>query len=360
MASVDFAAGSNVNDILMFGRYCQAMLAMEPGSIDGTKPLSPEEAAYISGTAAYDDSTVAMVCRERLDLGIDYYYAVKQQITSLLRAWDAVLDEKRRYDTVGWLERSRTFMDSFQLCSYLIPQRVSLGFFGPVRAPYLEPHSTIPALSPQPSYYSATSTIVNSPTDWADYESSMYDSGYGEGSPAVNDEYPESLAISPTVSNDSFEHGDFGGGGAGVVMISSDNGASESEYSYQSSDSDDSEQSEVPNLPNKFKSRSGPKAGSRDTGLYRPDGSKDARWESLLNDPPRARQPYQEEIQRDEDFGKRRPVSNKRKARSLDLEELAPRKKQALAGHRSGSHGSRDGTDDGSKRTRTRSRPCTV
>ncbi|KAJ0103768.1 uncharacterized protein J7T55_001224 [Diaporthe amygdali] len=214
MASINFAAGSNVNDILMFGRYCQRILAMEPGSVYGMKPLKPEEAASISGTAAYDDSTAAVVCKERLDLGLDYYYAVKQQIMSLLRVWDAILDEKRRYDTVGWLERSRTFMDSFQLCSYLIPQRVSIGFLGPdVGAPQLGPQNTIPASSSQASYYSTTSTIVNTPTDWADYENSMYDSGYGGGSPSGTEEYPEGLAISPTASNDSFENGDFGDGG---------------------------------------------------------------------------------------------------------------------------------------------------
>lgn len=59
---------------------------MEPGSIDGIKPLSPKEAVYISGTTAYNDSTIVMVYRERLDLGINYYYIVKQQITLLLRA----------------------------------------------------------------------------------------------------------------------------------------------------------------------------------------------------------------------------------------------------------------------------------
>lgn len=91
----------------------------------------------------------------------------------------------------------------------------------------------------------------------------------------MNYKYLEGLVISPTVSDDSFEHSDFGGGEARTVVISSDNNTSESEYSYQSSDSDDSEQSEVPNFPNKFKSRSGLKAGLRDTGLYRLDGLGD-------------------------------------------------------------------------------------
>lgn len=360
MASFDFAAGSNVNDILMFGRYCQMILAMEPRSIDGMKPLSPEEAAYISGTAAYDDSTAAMVCKERLDLGIDYYYAVKQQITSLLRAWDAVLDEKRRYDTVGWLERSRTFMDSFQLCSYLIPQRASIGFFGPdMVVPQSGPNNPVPAFSPQPSYYSATSTIVNTPTDWAEFENSMYDSD-GEGSPSVDDEYPESLAISSTVSAENFENDDFGGGGAGVVSISSDDDGSESEYSYQSSDSGDSDHGEVTDFPNVLNTGSIPKAGSRNRDTYRGDDWEGAAQKRLLNNSNRGQGPCQEIIQCDKKVGKPQPVSKKRKARSLDLDEVKPRKKQVVAVHGSGSHGSWDRADDGSKRPRTRSRPCTV
>lgn len=357
MASVDFAAGSNVNDILMFGRYCQTILAMETGSIDGMKPLSPEEAAYISGTVAYDDSTAAIVCKERLDLGVDYYYAVKQQITSLLRVWDAVLDEKRRYDTVGWLERTRTFMDAFQLCSYLIPKRASIGLFRPEMGfPQVGPNNSIPALSPEHSYYSATSTIVNTPIDQAGYENFAYDSGYEERISPENEGYPESLAISPTVY-ESLENGGFGEGGAGLVSLSSDDDASGSEYSYHS-DSDDSDQSEGPDPAPKLQSSSGLKAGLRDPGLCRLDDSEYAPWERLLNNPnnlPEARQPYQyqQEMQRDENVGNRRPVSNKRKARSLDLDDLPPKRGKVLAVHGSDGRRARGGSDHLSKRLRT-------
>jgi hypothetical protein len=50
---------------------------MELGSINNIKPLSPKEVVYISRTVAYDDLTMVMVYRERLDLGINYYYVVK-------------------------------------------------------------------------------------------------------------------------------------------------------------------------------------------------------------------------------------------------------------------------------------------
>ena len=47
---------------------------MELGSF---KLLHPHEELHISGTAAYDDSTAVVVCKERPDLDLDYYYAVK-------------------------------------------------------------------------------------------------------------------------------------------------------------------------------------------------------------------------------------------------------------------------------------------
>lgn len=360
MASIDFAAGSNVNDMLMFGSYCQTISAMGTGSADGMKPLSPEETAYITGTAAYDNPTAAIVCRQRLDLGIDYYYAVKQQIRSLLRVWDAVLDEKHRYDTVGWLERSRSFMDSFQLCSYLIPQRVSIGSFGPILGapqPDTSAHDIHTGLSPRTSFYSETSTIINTPTDWAEYENPMHDSGYGDRTSSDGDGDPEDLAISPTLSYISFEDDEFQDLGAAIISVTSnegasDEGASDSEYSYHSSDSDDSDQSEVPRSPLGLNGGSIPKASFGDPGSYQLSNSEDTRMGRLPNNLHKAQEPVarKEKRQCDENAAKRWPLSNKRKARSLDLEDLKAKKRQAAV---HGSDGSRAGTGRGSKRLRT-------
>ncbi|KAJ0100636.1 hypothetical protein J7T55_015822, partial [Diaporthe amygdali] len=99
--------------------------------------------------------------------------------------------------------------------------------------------------------------------------------------------------------------------------------------------------------------RSGPRAGFRDPSLYRLDDSEHAPWESLVNNLPKARQPCQEEIQRDENVSNRRAVSNKRKARSLDLEDFPPKRGKVHAVHGSDGRGARGGTGHGSKRPRT-------
>ncbi len=83
---------------------------MEPDIAFDRRLLRPEEASFIRTTAAYDDSSAAIACQKRLDLELDYYYAVKHQITSIQRVWDSILDEKRCYDAVGWLKKSRGFM----------------------------------------------------------------------------------------------------------------------------------------------------------------------------------------------------------------------------------------------------------
>jgi len=169
------------------------------------KLLHPEEISFIREVAACDNSTAAMACQERLNLGIDYYYAVKHQITSVLRLWDAVLDEKRRYDALGQFKRSRNFMDSFQLCSYLIPQRASIGFLGPYADILNTNFDSMPTLmSYQPApYHTETSTIFDeseaTAVDPAEYEKSVQDGGL-----LHEEEHPE-LALSTTSSNDNFE-----------------------------------------------------------------------------------------------------------------------------------------------------------
>ncbi|KAI0410594.1 hypothetical protein F5X98DRAFT_381624 [Xylaria grammica] len=189
---------------------------MEPDMVGDVRLLHPEEASFILGTAAYDESTAAVICQERLDLRPDYYYyGVKHQITSFQRVWDAILDEKRRYDAVGWQQRSRYLMDSFQFCSYLIPKRVNVGV-----------SRALPA------------TVVNSPTHRAKNEKSMQNGDYRERLVSNDAEFPEALAFSPTVSSDSFEV--VQDGGAEMISISDDDESSGSEYSDESDDSDES------------------------------------------------------------------------------------------------------------------------
>ncbi|KAI3339063.1 hypothetical protein F4824DRAFT_508979 [Ustulina deusta] len=346
MASINLTAANGVDDILRFGTYYQTIVAMEPDVINNRRLLYPEEASFIRGTAAYDDSTAVVACQERLDLGLDYYYDVKHQITSFLRVWDAILDEKRRYDAVGWPRRSRSFMDSFQVCSYLIPQRVSIGFLGPyVGIPQLDTgFDHIPVLSRPASYHSETSTAVNSPLHWAEYERSIQDGDHGEPLLSGEEEYLEILALSPTVSHDSFEDVDVQDDGAEIISISSDDDGGDSEYS------DESEELQFPFEPD---GGNVPNSGSGEPDPYRSKDLDDALWEKLLSGLPEAQRPHREEAQRDENIGKRPPVSNELKPLGLELEDVTSKKRKFMAAHGSNDHEYEEGTRRGGKRPRT-------
>ncbi|KAI8626619.1 hypothetical protein F5Y19DRAFT_446353 [Xylariaceae sp. FL1651] len=345
MASTNLTATNGVDGILMFGRYYQSIVAIEPGIVNNGKLLHPEEASFIRGIAACDDPTAVAACRQRLDVGLDYYYDVKHQITSFLRVWDAILDEKRRYDAVGWPKRNRSFMDSFQVCSYLIPQRVSIGFLPPyVDVPQLDMGlDNVPVLSRPTSYHSETSTAVNSPVNWAEYERSIQD---GERLLSDEEEYLEVFALSPTASNDSFEDVNVQDGGAEIISISSDDDGSDSD------DSDDSDESEKLPFHLEINDRNIPSSSFGEPDPYRSKDLDDALWEKLLSCPPEAQQSHGEEAQCDENVGKRPPVSNWGKPLGLDLEIVTPKKRKSMAAH--GSNGyDHDETRCGDKRLRT-------
>ncbi|KAK0627173.1 hypothetical protein B0T14DRAFT_511958 [Immersiella caudata] len=204
MASIN-STSHGADNILVFGSYYQTIAAMEPDAhnLHDRKLLHPEEISFIRQVAAYDNSAAAMACQERLSLGIDYYYAVKHQITSVLRLWDAVLDEKRRYDALGRFNRSRSFMDSFQLCSYLIPQRVSIGFLGPYADILVDTTPTLMSYHSAP-YPTETSTIFDE-SEATVVDPAEYDR---DGGLPYEEEHPE-LALSITSSDDNFEQSGF-------------------------------------------------------------------------------------------------------------------------------------------------------
>ncbi|KAI3333823.1 hypothetical protein F4824DRAFT_512987 [Ustulina deusta] len=346
MASLNLTAANGVDDILMFGRYYQTIVAMEPDVINSGMLLHPEEASFIRGTVAYDDSTAIVACQERLDLGLDYYYDVKHQIMSFLRVWDAILDEKRRYDAAGWPRRSRSFMDSFRICSYLIPQRVGIGFVGPyVGSLQLDTgFDNIPVLGRPASYHSETSTAVNSPLHWAEHERSIEDGDHGDRLLSDDEEYLEVLALSPTVSNDSFEDVDVQDSGAEIISISSDDGGGDSEYSDESDELQFPLEPDGGNVPN---------SGLEEPDPYRSKDFDDALWEKWLSGLPEAQRPRREEAQRDQNISKRLPVSNELKPLGLELKDVTSKKRKFIAAHGSNDDEYEEGTRHGGKRPRT-------
>lgn len=337
MASTNLTDENAVNNILTFGRYYQTMVAMEPDVVfDDRSVLHPEEASFIQRIAIYDDSTAARTCRKRLDLPLDYYYAVKHQITSFQRVWDAVLEEKRRYDAVGWLGGSRNFMDCFQLCSYLVPQRVSIGFLGP-RDPNFENAS----MNHPACYQSGASTVVNSPTRYAEYETSIPDRDHGERFLSDEEEYLDALALSPTDSDESFEDIDQDGRPE-IISLSSDEDDSGSEYS-DGSDGSDGSTDDNRQLQYRLELDGGnvPNSGPGEAGPIQSEGDlADALWERLFGNLPDTQHPS-EKAQGDESVGEQHRVPKLGRPLSRELEDV-PKKRKTV--HDSDARGKRQRT----------------
>jgi hypothetical protein len=120
-------------DIVIFGNHYRDLYSAEErhGQSEGGWLLNSSERSFIREQATYDGSHIVTECQKRLDLGIQYYYGIRNQITSILHAWDAVIAEKNRSDEAGWQAPSREFLHAFHTCLYLIPQRVRIGLLGP-------------------------------------------------------------------------------------------------------------------------------------------------------------------------------------------------------------------------------------
>ncbi|TPX15368.1 uncharacterized protein E0L32_004645 [Thyridium curvatum] len=321
---------SGADTILMFGSYYQTIAAMETDIAEHRKLLQPDEIAFVRGASLYDDSGIAGICQTRLNLGLDYYYAVKHQITSLQRAWDAILDEKRRYDAVGWPGRSRGFMESFHLCSYLIPQRVSIGFPGPhVDIPPLDTMNDNGQACQSRSYSCETSTIVASPAQWADHVIPSIEGDGGAQFSASDDAYSEALALSATVTEGSFEDLGRQDNEANVISISSGDD-DDDRYSVYSPYFDQSEDSQVFQTPAETKDSVGSTAVFGTLGGYAPEDTTDALLETLLTNLPETPQPRPEMFQDAGSTSQRQPT-RKGKPLSLELKGMPSTKRKFSA-----------------------------
>jgi hypothetical protein len=127
-------AKNGTHDIATFGSYYRAILTEKamihdlPGE---PKLLRPDETAFMREYVLNSNANLAASCQTRLNLETTYFYAIRYQITSILGLWDAVIEEKLRYDTLGLHPENRNFMEGFILCSHIIPRRVNIGFLGP-------------------------------------------------------------------------------------------------------------------------------------------------------------------------------------------------------------------------------------
>ena len=118
--------------IVRFGDYYRRRYSIETGA---GRPVTATDTLFDTHDVAYFDRIlhqhdISRIFQNQLDLDAEFYYGVKDQIESLLGAWNAVLQEKLRYDMEGWPSMDRQFMESFVLCTYMIPKQVRIGYLG--------------------------------------------------------------------------------------------------------------------------------------------------------------------------------------------------------------------------------------
>lgn len=120
---------NTVQKILRYSKHYSTVYSKEPPS--STRRLSMEEIEFIEKQANSNILDIAAACQAKLNLGLEYFYAVQQQLTSTQQAWAAIIAEKERYDTVGWQAGTADFTRALHTCLYTIPKRSNMGPLGP-------------------------------------------------------------------------------------------------------------------------------------------------------------------------------------------------------------------------------------
>jgi hypothetical protein len=136
--SSDDSAMANMTStdiILKFGNYIKAMHQAETGPNSHVLGnLSSDEISIIYTRLLANDTNLARVFKQKLDLPLSFYYAVRHQVMSLLQVLDAMIEEKSCHDSLGFsAHHERKYQESFVLCAEMIPKRVKIGLLGAFR-----------------------------------------------------------------------------------------------------------------------------------------------------------------------------------------------------------------------------------
>jgi|SRR6187551_875994 len=92
---------SNTFDLLHFGDHCRRTYAAEANSLwllGERRVLRPEEMPVLRERSMRSDSDIAAVCRLKLAIHEDFFTGVRMRLASLQRVWEAVIEEKARYE----------------------------------------------------------------------------------------------------------------------------------------------------------------------------------------------------------------------------------------------------------------------
>lgn len=120
--------------------------------------LTAEDIQYLNNPLfQLKDSNLSNAARSFLGRDRIYLENVQQQLQSMLRVWNLIVEQKKRHDNLQGLTFSATIMKAwrlFILCGHFIPSRASIAPLSPSQVP-----QTL-----QPPRATQQSTIASAPT----------------------------------------------------------------------------------------------------------------------------------------------------------------------------------------------------
>ncbi|KAK3377443.1 hypothetical protein B0H63DRAFT_451329 [Podospora didyma] len=128
-------------EILEYSKHYSNVYSNELPSRTGL--LSAEEKEFMEKQANSSISDMVAACQAKLNLGLEYFYAVQQQLMSTQQAWAAIIAEKERYNTVGWQAGTADFTRALHTCLYMVPKRSNMGLLGPFHRGGLDALSSV-------------------------------------------------------------------------------------------------------------------------------------------------------------------------------------------------------------------------
>lgn len=171
------------DDITLFSSWVKYQHYIQISNPNAPRILSSQEVALAAELGKNFNFT--NVYRQRLELEPDFYVKVRQNLMAILQLWDAVIDEKKMFDS-GTTTLDPDVQKAFIFCTDVIPGRVDIGSLGTHALPNYGPAAPL-ALKTYTANLGSLYTNDNSFANATELAK--------EGQPS-NQPYAEALALS--------------------------------------------------------------------------------------------------------------------------------------------------------------------
>lgn len=117
--------------------------------------LTPDDITCLNNPIfQLQDSSLSNTARNFLGRDRKYFENVQEQLQSMLRVWNLIIEQKKRHDNLQGLTFSATHesLEAFILCGHFIPSRASIAPLSPSQVPQtLQPPRVTQQLSIAPA-----------------------------------------------------------------------------------------------------------------------------------------------------------------------------------------------------------------